>query len=144
VLRGSRRMRVATAGLVLLSACGNISHDNGNAVEGTYTLFRAHDSPLPTALDDRIGAFTVQSGVLTLQSTGEWSEVLTGTTTDNGQTVPKQLTEGGRWTIRQLEVELVRDDGALSYFGTFSVAGGDALDLLRPAFASTRHYVYVR
>lgn len=133
-----------TAGLVLLAACGNISHDNRNAIEGTYTLFRVHDSPLPTALDDRIVAFTVQSGVLTLQSSGEWSEVLTGTTTDNGQTVPKQLTEGGRWTVRMLEVELVRDDGALSYTGTFSVTGGDALDLQRPAFASTRRYVYVR
>ena len=129
---------------LLLVACSGISFDNQNAVEGTYTLRSVQGEPLPLALDDRPVPFTVTSGVLTLASNGDWSEVLTGSTTENGQAVPKQLTEGGRWTLRNPYVEIVRADGPLAYSGSFSVLSGPKLDLARPRFSTTRQYVYAR
>lgn len=135
----------ATAALVIgLPACTSISVDNGSGIEGRYALRQAHGSDLPTALDDRIVIFTVDSGTLSLESSGEWSEVLTGTSVENGQALPKQLTEGGRWTHRFLDVELERGDGALAYSGRFSVLGGGTLNLLRRARAGGRSYTYMR
>jgi hypothetical protein len=138
------RIRVSVLAIVLLTACGGISFENQNAVDGTYTLRSVQGQPLPLALDDRLAPFTVTSGVLTLASNGDWSEVLTGTITENGQTVPKQLTEGGRWTLRNPYVELRRGDGPVAYSGSYSILIEPKLDLARPAFSSTRHYVYVR
>src|SRR6185503_18170796 len=94
------KVRLVLFASLLVAACGGISFENQNAAEGTYTLRSVQGQSLPLALDDRPVPFTVTSGVLTLASNGDWSEVLTGTTTENGQVVPKQLTEAGRWTLR--------------------------------------------
>ena len=138
------RIRVALLATVLLASCGSISFENQDAVDGTYTLRSVRGQSLPLALDDRSLPFTVTSGVLSLASNGDWSEVLTGTITENGQVVQKQLTEGGRWTLRNPYVEIRRADGPVAYSGEFSIILEPKLDLARPAFSSTRHYVYVR
>jgi hypothetical protein len=138
------RIRVALFAAVFLGGCSGISFENQDAVDGTYSLRSVQGQSLPLALDDRSMPFTVTSGVLSLASNGDWSEVLTGTTTENGQVVQKQLTEGGRWTLRNPYVEIRRADGAVAYSGSFSVFSEPKLDLARPAFSSTRHYVYVR
>jgi hypothetical protein len=138
------RIHVALFASVLLASCGSISFENQDAVDGTYTLRSVQGLSLPLALDDRSVPFTVTSGVLTLASNGDWSEVLNGTTTENGQAVPNQVTEGGRWTLRNPYVEIRRGDGALVYSGSFSMLFEPKLDLARTAFSSTRHYVYVR
>jgi hypothetical protein len=138
------KIRVALFTTVLLASCSSISFENQDAVDGTYTLRSVRGQSLPLALDDRSVPFTVTSGVLTLAANGDWSEVLTGTITENGQTVPKQLTEGGRWTLRNPYVEIRRDDGPIAYSGSFSILIEPKLDLARPASSSTRHYVYVR
>jgi hypothetical protein len=138
------KIHVALFATVLLASCGSISFENQDAVDGTYTLRSVQGQSPPLALDDRSVPFTVTSGVLSLASNGDWSEVLTGTIIENGQTVPKQLTEGGRWTLRNPYVEIWRGDGALVYSGSFSILIEPKLDLARPAFSSTRHYVYVR
>ena len=129
---------------LLLAACSGISFENQNAVDGTYTLSSVRGLPLPVELDDRPAPFTVTSGVLSLASNGDWSEVLTGTTTEGGQVVSKQLTEGGRWTLQSPYVELMRADGVRAYSGSFSVITAPKLELMRPAFSTTRHYVYTR
>jgi len=138
------RIRVSLLATLLLAACSGISFENQDAVEGTYTLSSVRGLPLPVALDDRTIPFTVTSGVLTLGSNGDWSEVLTGTATENGQSVSKQLSETGRWTLRNPYVEIVRADGALAYSGSFSVIMAPKLELMRPAFSTTRYYVYSR
>ena len=115
------RLRVALFAIVLLAACSGISFENQSAVEGTYTLSSVRGLSLPVELDDRPVPFTVTSGVLTLGSNGDWSEVLTGTALENGQSVSRQLTESGRWTLRNPNVEIVRADGAIAYSGSFSV-----------------------
>jgi len=137
-------IRVALFATLLLAACKGISFENQDAVDGTYTLSSVRGLPLPADLDDRPMPFTVTSGVLSLSSNGDWSEVLTGTTTESGQVVAKQLVEGGRWTLQDPYVELVRADGVRAYFGSFSVISGPKLDLMRPTFSSTRSYVYAR
>lgn len=137
-------IRVALFAIVLLAACRGISFENQDAVEGTYTLRSVQSQPLPYALPDRTMPFTVTSGVLTLASNGDWSEVLTGTTTDNGQTVPKQLTEGGRYTLRSSYLEMVRSDGALAYSGSYSVVSGPKLELVRLRTSGTGLYTYAR
>lgn len=138
------RLRSALAASMLLTSCSQISFDNQDAVDGTYVLRRVRNSNPPVLLDDRTVAFTVASGVLTLGAKGEWSEVLTGTVTENGQTVPRQLTESGSWTLRRPYVELVRTDGATAYVGEFSVISGPKLDLQRPMFSKSTLYVYAR
>lgn len=138
------RIRVVLAVSLLLAACGGISFENQNAVEGTYTLRSVNGQPLPLALNDRPVQFTVASGTLTLTASGAWSEVLTGTSIENGQTVSRQLTEGGSWTLQHPHVELVRADGYLTYFGDFSVLSGPKLDLQRPVYSTVARYIYAR
>ena len=138
------KIRIVLFASMLLAACRGISFENQNAVDGTYTLSSVRGLPLPVELDDRPVPFTVTSGVLSLASNGDWSEVLTGTTTENGQVVPKQLTEGGRWTLQNPYVEMVRADGVRTYSGSFSVIIAPKLELMRPAFSTTRYYVYER
>ena len=144
-MRGARmRVRAGLFAALLLAACRGISFENENAVDGIYALKSVRGLPLPVELDDRPVPFTVTSGVLSLASNGDWSEVLTGTTTENGQVVPKQLTEGGRWTLQNPYVEIMRADGVRAYSGSFSVILAPKLELMRPAFSSTRYYVYER
>jgi hypothetical protein len=129
---------------LLLAACSGISFENVNTPEGTYTLRSVNGQPLPVTLDDRAVALTVSGGVLTLAASGEWSEVLTGTTIENGQTVSRQLSETGRWTLRNPYVELTRTDAALAYAGSFSVISGPKLELQRPVRQPYPVYVYAR
>jgi hypothetical protein len=82
--------------------------------------------------------------VLTLAANGDWTEVLTGTTVENGQTVTKTLTETGRFTLRTPYLELQRSDGAIAYSGTFSSPSGPKLDLQRPVRSTFNLYVYAR
>ena len=80
----SRFALIALAVTLLLAACSGISFDNERKVEGTYTLRSVNKQPPPLTLDDRDVLLAVTSGVLTLKPNGEWSEVLTGTITENG------------------------------------------------------------
>ena len=137
-------IRVALFATLLLAACRGISFENEDAVEGMYSLRSVQSQPLPVPLADRTVAFTVTSGVLTLAPSGLWTEVLSGTTTENGQTVPKTLMEGGRYTLRNSNVEMMRSDSALAYSGSFSVSSGPKLELVRLPQSGTGLYTYAR
>ena len=129
----SRFALIALAVTLLLAACSGISFDNERKVEGTYTLRSVNKQPPPLTLDDRDVLLAVTSGVLTLKPNGEWSEVLTGTITENGQSVPKVLTDGGQSTSsRSLpRVDLTRSDGRVVFSGSFWPYDGGVLELRR-------------
>ena len=137
-----RRVMMVVALFVV--ACRGISFANDADVGGAYTLRTVNGQALPVALGDRTVALNVSSGVLTLTPDGDWSEQLTGTTSENGQTVARSITETGRWSMRAPYLELIRADGAVAYSGAFSSSFGPKLELQRIAFGRAVLYVYAR
>ena len=126
----------------LLAACGTISFEDQNKVEGTYTLRSILGAPLPYALGDGQSSI-ITSGVLTLEGDGDWSEVLNYTIPENGQIVAKVSTDAGRWVLRNPNVELIASSGG-SYFGHYSNLNGPKLELARPVPRQQSLYVYTR
>ena len=126
----------------MLAACGGISFEDQNKVEGTYTLRSILGAPLPYALGDGQSAI-ITSGVLMLEGDGDWSEVLNYTIPENGQIVSKVSSDGGRWLLRNPNVELITSSGG-SYFGRYSNLNGPKLELARPVPRQQSLYVYTR
>jgi hypothetical protein len=139
--RTMRRLGCAVLGATL-AACSGISFEDQNKVEGTYTLRSILGAPLPYALGDGQSAI-ITSGVLTLEGDGDWSEVLSYTIPENGQLVSKVSSDGGRWVLRNPNVELLASSGG-AYYGTYSNLNGPKLELARPVPRQQSLYVYTR
>ena len=142
-LRAARAL-AATVAALCLAACNGISFANESQVEGTYTLRSVNGQAPPVAPGDRTVAITVTSGVLKLSSNGDWSEALSGTSIENGQTTQRAVNEEGHWMLRAPYVELVRSDGATAYSGAFSSIYGPKLELQRVGWGRAVLYVYAR
>jgi hypothetical protein len=135
--------RVVLVLVIALPGCGGITFENDDQVEGSYTLRSIAGRALPALMSSGPEQLTVTSGELTLEGDGDWSEVLSYSTVENGQGVLKTSIGTGRWTLRSRNVELIRADGAV-ISGVFSSFSGPKLELMRNISGTQTLAVYAR
>ena len=138
------RTLVVLMAMLTLSACNGRSSEADHQVDGPYTLLSVNRAGLPLDLGDDTTTFVVTRAQLVLSPDGQWSQTLTGTTTENGQTVPKVVVEGGQWIFSVPRVDLRQNSGAVVYSGRFSPYAGPGLELQRFAWPDAPMFIYVR
>lgn len=108
-----RRLALALAVALSVSACGGDSSTDPGSITGTYTLRTIAGSPLPYVLSE-IGTtkYELLDDAVTLNANGTYTEISHTRATVNGQVSTTPSTDSGSYAVSGTDITFTSLDGS--------------------------------